>query len=314
MASINIEEKIQIRQLKDYGYTALGIAVAASLIILGFDELFSKGRIWAEEGTLFMNHWLQSNQHEGLIIRPYIHNGHWDLWTNIAAAFASRVPKNSPLVFTWMGFFPHLLTAFCMSRFTIREANASNNKKLISTIGFFALFCTIFAGGPEVTITTTNTQWILCSYIFFATYINFDQKDPGNNSGLLHIILDIIIAMSSFAGSILFTTQIIIISILENKGRSYKSTLRQLIQNAKLSIGFTIGTAVQVITTFLYRTESSNGRNLEPINALKGFFVQGVAGLIIPSNGPLEAFAEGVRENFGAINLFPLIILLIFCR
>ena len=278
-----------------------GISIAAALVVLIFSDLFTTGRIWAEEGASFMAYILRHEHVRSISQIVYLHNGHWDLWTNLAAYLARSSLANSGLIFTWMAIVPHILTATCMSRFAVSMLTRKIKyyHYLCFLIGILALLVDTFAGGVEVFITTTNTQWILSVFIFFSVCLNIsaERSERGGLGAIFRLVVDALVILSSFAGVILFPIQIICFAALGCSAGNISNLVGNLILYSKKNLGFLIGFLIQAVTTLLFSGDSTNGRSLDILDAFKGFFVQGVAGLIIPPQGALEGLASTVKSN-----------------
>lgn len=233
----------------------------------------------------------------------YLHNGHWDLWTNLSAYLARCSLAKSGLIFTWMAIIPHILTAACMSRFASSMLNQKIRyyNHICFFIGILALLVDSYVGGVEVFMTTTNTQWILSVFIFFSVSLNIcaERPESGVSRSILRFAIDFLAMLSSFAGAVMFPIQIICFTIFGSlAGNANASNLaRNLIFYLRRNLGFLVGFLIQAGTTFLFSGDSTNGRRLDILVASKGFFVQGVAGLIIPPQGALEGLATTVKTN-----------------
>jgi len=294
-------QKILNDDLRENLSVSIGITTAAVLVVLIFSDLFTTGRIWAEEGATFMAHMLRYEHLRSISQIIYLHNGHWDLWTNLTAFLARSSLANSGLIFTWMAIFPHILTAACMSRFALSMLNQKIRyyNYICFFIGISALLVDTYVGGVEVFMTTTNTQWILSVFIFFSVCLNTsaEQSDRKLSGAISILVLDVLVMLSSYAGTILFPIQIICFAILGSTVGSVTSMESRLIMDLRKNFGFLLGFLIQAATTLLFSGDSANGRSLDVLDASKAFFVQGVAGLIIPPQGALEGLASTVKSN-----------------
>lgn len=117
--------------------------------VLVFGDLFHAGRIWAEEGRLFLSALIQHSEdasHPWL----YLHSGHWDLWTTIIAALAYQNPSSSPLIFSWGSIPPYLITAWSMLKFQHAFRQQKETHWLLATLsGLLAILILAFAGDQK---------------------------------------------------------------------------------------------------------------------------------------------------------------------
>jgi hypothetical protein len=287
--------------LRIYIAIALGIALTTLIVIFGFPDLFRNGRIFAEEGTHFWSYFLNSGSPGSISFPLYIHNGHFDLWTNIAAYLASKNPNNAANLFTWLALIPHMLTAFSMSNFALVQlGNPRKVEYFAAILATLALALNLLLGGIEVFVTTTNTQWVLCAYIFFTVCTQIIRQQTSKPSFLKNALLfcvNLAVMLSSFAGAILYPIQLACFAAAKIRRHNYTSFPSIFFQYLRENQGFTFGSLVQFISTVLFSKGSVAGRELDIIDASKGFFVQGLAGLLLPPGGPLEAMADLVKPN-----------------
>lgn len=282
---------------------AIGALASLGGIAYCFPSLFSSGRIWAEEGTLFLHSILQviHGSDKGSLI--YLHNGHWDLWTNIAAFFAAAIPSRAPFIFTWLSAIPHVIVAVIMGSYALSQIETKRHRELAALIiGAIALVVNGFVGGPETFFNTTNTQWILCVYVFFRLHCLDIRTGANLNSSVRKFIspiqwLDGVVMLSSFAGSILFPIQLTFKLVSTHRGYKRVNILQCFMVSIRERLGLSIGFMIQFATTALLASKSASGRGLDIVNATMGFMIQGLAGMFIPSSGPLQALSDAVSGD-----------------
>jgi hypothetical protein len=265
----------QLRRTTKQQAQALGCLTALIGVLVLFSDLFQSGRIWAEEGRLFLSALIRHGQNAS---QPwlYLHSGHWDLWTTMIAALAYHNPASAPLIFSWGSIPPYLITAWSMLEFqqSFRK-QAQPTWSLAVVEGLLSILILTFAGGPEILFNTTNTQWILCVYVSMrmSTYCLSDQKSAPKMG---HIALDALAVVSSFASAVLVPIQLVMLLLIRQ--------LHQIQRWNDLSkwTGLICGFAIQALTTVLNPAATGSNREPEPLMALQGFMVQGLSGLLLP--------------------------------
>ena len=170
------------------------------------------------------------------------------------------------------------------------------------------MLVSLLAGGPEVFATTTNSQWILSIYVFFTLLTTLQQdarlfppktKPYRLSWGLAG--LDLLVMLSSFAAVVLLPIQIGVMTWMPpgstTSGWRRNSGTQAAIDLCRRRPGLTVGFLIQIISTLLLYSSSTQNRSLMLPEATRGFLVQGLFGLWIPWRRALGAMASSLQAS-----------------